>query len=565
MKTIKYYIFSLILALAIVSCDFLEKDPYELSPDHFYTSDPEVESALIGVFSPLMQEYFYGNNYAYSIAGGDDLSFYQRSTPIGGGSLLCADANSGTTDISNYWRILYDGINRANLLIEGLESDKSSAVSSALKTKALNEAKFMRAFYHFHLVQGWGSVPYRTKSVKTAQEAILAKTDKDEIYDMLIADMELAVPNLTDFQEAGSSAYLTKSAARGILARVYLFRAGEHFRDGKPASPNRRNYLEKAHYWAYEVIKSNIHTLVEDYKQVFIDYSSDEYNTKGNESIWEVVLAGNRTNTPEFAAGRIGNTIGFGSKRDYSSVASVSKLTGIKNPGYSYRFIYASLKLYELYDGEKDVVRKNWNIAPFEYIEQEDGDKLVTGKRYFKGLRPTSEPINPGVVEEEVNSPNLTRSSAKFRREYEVVVPKNKNYTPINFPILRYSDVLLMYAEAENELNGPSGALGYINEVRRRAQIGEYGTTLNQGEMVDAIKKERALELCFEGIRRWDLIRWGEYYTKMQEMIDYTTRTGWNKDHAYAAAYYKVSPAYVYFPIPDTERSSNTIAQNPGW
>lgn len=565
MKAIKYYIFSLLLIVGAVSCDFLDKDPYELSPDHFYKSDSEVQSAIIGMFSPLMQEYFYGNNYAYTIAGGDDLSFYQRSTPIGGGSLLCADANSGTTDISNYWRVLYDGINRANLLIEGLESDRSSGVTPEVKEKAMTEAKFLRAFYHFNLVQGWGSVPYRTKSIKDASQAILGKTDKDVIYDAIIADMEASVASLPDFVEAANSAYLTKSAARGILARVYLFRAGEHFRDGKPESPKRREYLEKARDWAFQVIKSGAHTLAENYSQVFIDYSRDQYNTAGNETIWEAVLAGNRTNSPEYAAGRIGNTIGFGSKRDYSTVASVSKLTGLKNPGYSYRFIYASLKLYEMYETEGDRVRGDWNIAPFEYIEDEKGDRLVTGRKYFEGKRPLDEPIKPGVVEEEAKSPNKTRSSAKFRREYEVVVPKNKNYTPINFPILRYSDVLLMYAEAENELNGSAGAMQYVNQVRRRAHIKELEGSISTPDMLTIIKKERALELCFEGIRRWDLIRWGEYYTKMQEMADYTQRTGWNKDHAYASVYYKVPPAYVYFPIPDTERASNPMAQNPGW
>lgn len=565
MKAIKYYIFSLVLLLGATSCDFLEKEPYEASPDHFYRTDAQVQAATIGVFSPLMQEYFYGNNYAYTIAGGDDLSFYQRSTPIGGGSLLCADANSGTTDISNFWRVLYDGINRANLMIEGLENNKSSEVTSAVREKALTEAKFLRAFYHFNLVQGWGSVPYRDKSTRTVADAIVGKMDKEQIYDNIIADMEAAVATLPDFEEGANSAYLTKSAARGILARVYLFRAGEHYRDGKGESANRRQYLEKARYWALEVINSGIHRLVDDYSQVFIDYSRDEYNSAGNETIWEAVLAGNRTNTPEFAAGRIGNTIGFGSKRDYSSTASVSKLTGLKNPGYSYRFIYASLKLYDMYESEGDRVRADWNIAPFEYIEQVGGERLVTGRKYFEGKRPQDQAINPGVVEEEAKSPNKTRSSAKFRREYEVVTPKNKNYTPINFPILRYSDVLLMYAEAENELNGPAAAVEYVNQVRRRAKINEFAASISKADLFTAIKKERALELCFEGIRRWDLIRWGEYYTKMQEMVDYTKRTGWNKDHDYAAAYYKVTPAYVYFPIPDTERANNPIAQNPGW
>lgn len=104
-----------------------------------------------------------------------------------------------------------------------------------------------------------------------------------------------------------------------------------------------------------------------------------------------------------------------------------------------------------------------------------------------------------------------------------------------------------------------------MNKVRRRAKIQDLPNTLSADDLKTAIKKERALELCFEGIRRWDLIRWGDFKNEMDRMVDYTYRTGWNTDHQYAAAYYKVTSAYVYFPIPDTERSTNPIAQNPGW
>ncbi|MGL5261213.1 MAG: RagB/SusD family nutrient uptake outer membrane protein, partial [Bacteroides sp.] len=159
-----------------------------------------------------------------------------------------------------------------------------------------------------------------------------------------------------------------------------------------------------------------------------------------------------------------------------------------------------------------------------------------------------------------------TRCVAKYRREYEQVIPKAKNHTPINFPILRYSDVLLMLAEAENYLNGPTGvAYEAINAVRQRAKIKDLPQGLSKEAFLAALKKERAMELCFEAGRRWDLIRWGDFYNSMQGMKHYVSDGEWNPRHDYALEYYNVSPAYVYFPIPDLEIGANPLPQNPGW
>jgi hypothetical protein len=104
-----------------------------------------------------------------------------------------------------------------------------------------------------------------------------------------------------------------------------------------------------------------------------------------------------------------------------------------------------------------------------------------------------------------------SRNCAKWRREYELASPKNKNYTPTNFPILRYADVLLMHAEAENEVNGATAeALASLNLVRKRAGLTDT-TIADQDGLRMEIRNERARELCFEGVRRHDLIRWGIY------------------------------------------------------
>ena len=305
-----------------------------------------------------------------------------------------------------------------------------------------------------------------------------------------------------------------------------------------------------------------------------MDLAQDKYNSTGvRESIWEAEEAGNR-GTVEQAAGRIGNTIGFGSSNDFSSTEGIKELMGLANPGYSYKFAYASLKLYEMYEAEGDTARGDWNIANYEYTFASTAPKQVTGRKYYFGkLRPGTFVPNGYTFTEEtatVSNRTKTRCAAKYRREHEVEGPKNKNYTPINFPILRYSDILLMIAEADNELTAVPSDLAYecIDAVRVRAGITPLtGSGLTKEQFRDFIKKERAMEFAFEALRRWDLIRWGDFTVTMRNMQAVVEQDGWSSGLKYASAYYNVSDAYNYFPIPDTEMSVNKLitVNNPGW
>ncbi len=169
------------------------------------------------------------------------------------------------------------------------------------------------------------------------------------------------------------------------------------------------------------------------------------------------------------------------------------------------------------------------------------------------------------------------RTIGKWRREYETATPKNRTYNSTNFPVIRYADVLLMKAEAENEVNGGPNAAAYkaLNEVRRRG----YGKAVDvpdadadapagmgKQDFLAFLQDERARELAFEGMRKHDLIRWGLYLSKMQSLIaDITTNapSAWR----YAAnAAKNVTARNLVFPIPNTEITVNhLIIQNPNW
>ena len=553
----------------MVSCDFLNKEPHSLVLENYFNNETELQAFLTGVYSPLMHEHFYGSSYALYNGGGDDLTFFGRNTPPTGGCIMTGNANSGNARVSAFWRLLYEGVNRANMLLE--QVDKNPEISETAREKAKAEARFLRGFYYFHLVQGWGDVPFRLESTKTVIGLDAERTDKEIIYEQILSDMKSSIAALPESSEVSHTEFLTKSAAQGIIARVYMFRAGECYRDNKtPDNDFRMECFTQAREWALKVKDSYLHDLVTPYSRVFIDLSEDLYNSTGTrESIWEAAMAGNRS-TPEQAAGRLGNELGFGGP-DFSTNEAYKNLGGLANPGYSYSFAVASLKLYDMYAAEGDTARGDWSIANFKYTLS----GAVSGKEFYYGkLRDHVAPAGFTYTEDtNVNSTfnkNKTRSVAKYRREYEKVLPKNKNYTPINFPILRYSDVLLMIAEADNELTATPSALAYecIDAVRRRASLTPLdGTGLTQRQFRDAIKTERAMELCFEGVRRWDLIRWGDFYTAMRDMEGYIGRDGWDAAHDYAAIYYRVSAAYNYFPIPDAETALNKkiTSNNPGW
>ena len=503
MKTIKIIIISLLVGLNLTSCDFLEKDPTYTTPENFFKNEADATSWLTGTYAILGQSSFYGNEFLY-LVGGDDLGHYGGANrgPNKSG-LICNNANTSDPAVAALWYTLYSGINRANIFLENIDAVPDMNDDTRKQYKA--EARFLRAFYYFTLVECWGDVPFKTTSTEDAYNLSIPRTDKQTIYDFIIKEMYGSAEDLKSAQDLNYlPGRVSKSAAWGMLARVYMFRAGEPKRDKEVGLANNTTsaeiteYFKKASYYA-QLVKNEGHSLTAKYWDFFIDICSDKYNTalnkdgaKANESIWEVEFAGNRS-TDVRAEGRIGNIIGIQGK-DLSSKASI---TGKGDPGYAYAFIWNTPKLLELYEANDDIDRCNWNIAPFTYTQSAGEGTPVDGREFVKGKRDEVEQqywdksfsygkTEPGSTYGDRESKNdanknRNRAAAKYRREYEAD-KKSKNDTSINFPLLRYSDILLMIAEAENEVNHGPNDLAYecINAVRERAGIKNLAANLDE-------------------------------------------------------------------------------------
>ena len=319
---------ALCAALTVSSCEsFLETDPYDfVAPETFYSNEKECTMALAGVYWTMASENVYGNRYSCMISNIDDLSYYQRNAGALSSQVFGNDHNPSNTDIWNCWKSLYSGINNANILIEKVDD---ASMDDDVKKRIKGEAKFLRAYYHFLLVQGWYEVPLRKEVFQDVNDSPLEATSHQEAIDWIIQEMEECVDMVDDTQYTLSPSHVKKNTVMGILARVYLWRAGF------PINGGTEDY-KKAAEWAGKVVATNQHRLNPDLYAMWKCMATDKYDTEYNESMWEVEFIGNREGDGQgiYTDGRIGNVIG-----------NLQKCTANPGKGYSYAFYAPTLIL----------------------------------------------------------------------------------------------------------------------------------------------------------------------------------------------------------------------------
>lgn len=581
MKTIKN-IFLGSTMLLFTACNFLETTPNDfIDPDDFYKDDTEAFMGLAGIYNTLNSSNVYGEKY-YQAVGTDDLTYYYTSSTAEVG-LSNNNYTANDANLAAIWQGLYEGINNANYFLERITD---APVTEENKKLYRGEATFLRAYFYFLLAQSWGDVPLITTAqtntdnympnIKATPQATVLKFVTDEMEKVLNDGENYSIGTI---QTVGSGR-VSRSAVKGILARVYLKRAGW--------PTNETELYAKAKYWAGEVINpqdgSMTHSLnLQGYDQVFINLASDTYDPA--EVIWEVEFKGNRQDS-HTNAGRVGSLI-----------------CGIQNAdvlqtslGYSYGRHCVTPGLWDLYndldgDGDPELIstkdesdplnekynrdeRKDWNIAPYRFQKRDDA--TVYWKRNWEyigdvKLNNNGDPdLKDGNQQFATRTQYIERNAGKFRREYELVTPRDKNYTPINFPLLRYSDVLLMYAEAQNKAEGTPSveSIAYVNEVRTRANAPEV-TITDSDDFQRLIEDERGRELCFEGLRKMDLIRWGKYKSAMEKVSLYATDARWSSGRQYLLVFATngaTSDRYQWLPIPTRELGlNNLLQQNQAW
>ena len=528
------------LMSATAGCSLLDIEPTNvILLEDFYKTEKDIDCALNGVYSTLASTNLYGGNMLARMGLSADIGYEAYSTDEG--SVGYYDVVTTDPKINGYWKELYAGINRANMLLENL--DGAEMEDELKRERVRSEARFLRAYFHFMLTTRFGDIPVVMESPKSCALADLQvpQTKQREVYLKIIEEMTECVSGLGTALEVESAGRISQTAAYGILARVCLYMAGKPIEE--------QGMYARAKAYAKRVIDSGLHALNPSYEQVFINLIQDKYDIQ--ESMWEVEFWGNNEGTYTSTAGMVGRNNGI-------SVSTGN--TKHDELGYSIGALRATsyyITLFESSDPNPSDALKDsryeWTIAPFSY--KSDGTQESQTSNYW------------------------IRYCGKFRRSYELGT-KGVNYTPINWPLLRYSDVLLMYAEAvaadDNSTDTDIAVAGeLLNQVRRRA----YGQAINTpNENIDAevgdryalyqaACDERPLELGFELQRKDDLIRWGLFTTNMKSIYP-TIPSGFTSSYYVAARLYfsNVSARDVLWPIPYTEMSLNKLLeQNNGW
>lgn len=507
---------NIILAITIAgfftaSCKkYLDTDsPSTLTQESVFSSVSNMNSAVIGIYAMLIGDNGYGSRIATLFPqSADDMKTSGDYSATDRRGISMYGASPDNTDLANPFNQLFKGIERANICIKYIPASSlyTNGTDEQKETlqKLYGEALTLRAQFFYEAIRNWGDMPAQFEPSADASTLYLARVDQDSLYDILLNDLKLAgelVPWRT--QSSDQNIRITKGAVKGLRARIALARGGYALRTITHKMERREDY-KKYYQIAYDECKEIMahpeqHSLNPVYENIFKTLHTGTRLDDAHELMFEVGAYGGNASTD--------SKLGYYNGLRHNSSSKFGGGGGGINilPTYFYEF-----------DSVGDC-RRDVTINCFEI--DADSKKLM----------------NTAV--------NMT--DGKFRRSWTSVTGTSQNLA-INWPILRFSDVLLMYAEADNELNSaPSAeAIAAYEKVRKRAFTGNesrMGTTpTDKDGFFNAIVQERLLEFGGEGIRKFDLIRWNLLNTKITE-----TRNKL-RDFMNGAGRYANLPLYVY-------------------
>ena len=487
MNKIKYLFLS-VLFVSFVGCsDILEEVPVsELSVENSFNTESDAKAAIVGVYNSLHLEGVYGKSQ--TLFSTDEHNAGSK-VPLSGLNLYSFTADNVEV-ILPIWRDHYEGINRANLAISKIPNINMNVDE---RNTLVAEAKFIKALLYFNLIRYYGDVPYKESETTSLNDLNIPRTPVATIYENMIRDLEYCVVHL-NVKAAGLAGHATQDAAKTLLASIYLTRGSMARRNN---NGNGIADFTLASRYSKEVIDSNRYRLCSYFPDAFI-----VQNKNNDEIVFDVQFK-----SPGLG---VGNTIGI-------NMGIPSTSSGVDNlsAGGSQGAIRAN-PYHQFYYEVADSIRMKWTDARILI-------NAATGRYSIVSAVSTNPPV----------------SAAKFRR-YPVRSPGfvlQTNDYDVNWPIFRFAEVLLIYAEASNEINGPNQlAINALNLLRSRARntniggvhrdilprslslqrsIGLVDLTLTnslvstQSAFRNYILLERSRELSQEGKRWFDLVRWG--------------------------------------------------------
>ena len=492
------------MLLAISSCkkEFLDVDPIgKLSEDLFYTTDEDATMAIMAAYDILQWMHARDWNSAYLVK-----TFPSDESNVGGENsgdqpplqeldfFVYGPSNATITAV---WQSNYYGIYRANKVIEKVQPETD------LRKQIIAEAKFLRAWFYFEIVSMYGTGPLVLKELVPSEYG-QPFASADEIYQQIEIDLTEAIADLPLKSEYAADDIwrASKGAAQTLLGKSYLY---------------QQKWSDAAATFE-QVISSGEYQLQENYSSLFL--AESEY---GLESIFEVIYVSTE--------GYVETTFQWGGNRGMENNITW-QLTGPRAdwfvPGSSgiiggWGFNCPRESSYQVFIEEGDVTRRQYSVISLAELKSMGGNWKKDDAWGWDGY------IRIKYTTWAIETNESGGAVARF------------NYGT-NLRLLRYADVLLMAAEANYRAGNNDKAGDYLNMVRDRANLDPY-----EGDIFQAIVRERQMELCFEGVRFLDLIRWGMADDVLGEF-------GF------------VAGKNELYPIPQDEMRNNSNAvQNPGY
>jgi starch-binding outer membrane protein, SusD/RagB family len=540
MKKIIFLAF-ITISIVLVGCgdDFLnQRNLFEKDLDNYYRNSSEVDEALVGAYSCLALDE--GINHPILIANlkGDEC--------FAGGGVADVEGNAIDQFINPKEDIFlpiynrcYQGIFRINTLLAHI--DKTVYDNIDLQKQQLGEAHFLRAFFYFRLAQIFGEVPLDLKPELDYPE----KSTLPEIYGQIAFDMQEAINNLPNVAYTASpSGRATKWAAEALMARIYLFYTGIQNTTTLPVAGGSDITKQMVIDWLSDLTLHSGHDLLTNFKSIW-PYScltASEYSFSSGD--WagdgckETIFAVKYTNKGHWAAA--GNDGRLAYCNEFVLYTSVR---GNQYPPFGAGWGIANvnsqlLNIYDLTDIRKQATIIDQSVDIPGYTWNLDVNNHETGlynKKYNAIVRKNGAGVYQGM----------------YYILYGGNQASNQLWNMQDDIIVRYADVLLMQSELTETATG-------INAVRNRVGLAPVAYSLQ------AVKDERHKELALEGIRYYDLLRWGDAVTAINSangIVDV-------KNAGVAAKYStNFTLAKEYSPIPESQIrvSQGKLVQNPAW
>ena len=483
---LKYLFFAALASLGFTACsDFLDVDSVsKYDSEGVFGEKTEINRALNGVYAKLMSGDFYGDAYFTKFVFNSDVEFTTNTSDVAtNNSFRRFDGNSTASDVEKFWNAAYSGVEYANNFVYYLERSPLYSTEDAEIMQMMGEAKVIRAMFFHDLVTYFGDIPFTFEPASVVENYVMPIVSRDEVYKTLIEDLKSIAPymkfaaNLSNGVERAS-----KEFCWSMIARMAMHAGGYSLRPdtdnpanfGKMERPaNYKELYKTALAYCDSVISSATHTLSLPYYRVFVNECNYVVNSN-DDPIFEIPFA-------KETSGNVGYVHGPKSEL-YEGSTSGDNIWGEAKSSAALSAFYRFM--FDPEDARRDYLNGLWG--------------------YLYNGEPTI-------------SVSYTVYNNKWSKLWSTSGnPESAGNTGINFPYMRYTDVLLMYAEAANELNdGPTDAAkAALRQVRQRAftnpeKIDSYIESMSgsRDDFLKAVLDERKFEFAGENMRWKDLVR----------------------------------------------------------